>query len=40
MPARSIDFGLSPPGFSPNGLGRYWDGVIYVRTMTPVTMQR
>jgi erythromycin esterase len=40
MPARMFDFGPPPPGWIANGLGRTWDGVFYIRTITPVTMVR
>lgn len=40
MPARAVDFGPPWPGMAVNGLGRHWDGVFYVRTMSPVTMVR
>lgn len=40
MPARAVDFGPPWAGMAVNGLGRHWDGVFYIRTMTPVTMVR
>jgi erythromycin esterase len=40
MPARMFDFGPPPPGWIANGLGRAWDGVFYIRSITPVAMTR
>lgn len=42
LPARALDFDWGLPGIKGpfNSLGRYWDGLIYSRTMAPVTMER